>query len=439
MQVEESCRRGGALLEDTKNMKQKQHRILCALCALVLLVSTVFPAAAFAEQPTDTAAATLTREDAAEMQQADAAVTALTESDAYTEMDTAQRQDAALAQLQTLVDEGLVKKGSIYTDEANGMVSFTYSCGVLGGILLKDPDETELDTENTGSNALEQPLPPDLGAQMQMSRTSLRRNTENQVTEPFAKAVIYYAFDNTINSSRYPYYSYMQGFWTAMGLDTKINIHVTVADLKKMNDYDVCILSAHGSYYTYTSGRLWKHTHTEPIVLLTEESTFSKDLRYGFDLLSHRIIKVNGLYCVTADFFRNAYKNGRLSNTIVYSETCEFLGVDGSENNAMADALLSGGARAVVGYVNNVYTVYSRSMLWDTINHLLMGQNIGQALDHAKATYGEDDLIWYHAQGGRRPHAAASYAVLYGNSQAALSGVPAVNRGLVNTTTDLAA
>ena len=64
---------GGALLEDTEKMKQKHHRMLCAFCALVILVSTVFPTAAFAEQPVDAAAAeqTLTRADAAEMQQAD--------------------------------------------------------------------------------------------------------------------------------------------------------------------------------------------------------------------------------------------------------------------------------------------------------------------------------------------------------------------------------
>ncbi len=60
-------------------MKQKHHRMLCAFCALVILVSTVFPTAAFAEQPVDAAEQTLTRADAAEMQQADAAVTVLTE------------------------------------------------------------------------------------------------------------------------------------------------------------------------------------------------------------------------------------------------------------------------------------------------------------------------------------------------------------------------
>lgn len=398
-------------------MNKKHHRFLCAFCALLLLLSVVFPAAAFAEQPL-TEGQDLTADDAAQMQQADDAVTALTDSDAYTEMDRAARQEAALAELQTLVDEGLVQKGSIHLDEEHDMVSFTYSCGVLGGVLLKDLDE-----ENAGdASGVVATLPPDFETTNFVSKSTMRHHAENN--ESFGKAVIYYAFDNTINSSRYPYYSYMKGFWTAMGLDTTLNTNVTVADLKKMDRYDMCILSAHGSYYTYTTGRFFKKTQTKPIVLLTEESNFSKDLKYGFDLLGKRIIKVNGRYCVTADFFRSNYRRNQLKNTIVYSETCEFLGVDGSEDDSMADALLAGGAKAVIGYVNNVYTVYSRSMLWDTVNHLIMGQNVGQALQHAKSTYGEDDLVWYHAQGGLRPHAAASYAVLYGSSQA-MFDVPA--------------
>ena len=60
----------------------------------------------------DAAAAeqTLTRADAAEMQQADAAVTALTEGEQYQEMDTDARKDAALAQLDTLAAKGLVER-----------------------------------------------------------------------------------------------------------------------------------------------------------------------------------------------------------------------------------------------------------------------------------------------------------------------------------------
>lgn len=317
------------------------------------------------------------------------------------ERERAERLAAAQAQLRQLAEQGLVSARSIYIDEANGMVSFSYSCGVQGGILVDDPEE-----ENAAVTLSQMP-----SVDLQEMSNAPRGN--------LGSAMIYYAFDNTVNSSRYPYYSYMKGFWTAMGLSTRIDTMVTVADLRRMDRYDLCILSAHGAYYTYARG-LFRQLRTEPVILLTEESSITRDLFYGFDLLTHRVIKINGRYCVTAGFFKNAYRFGQLKNTLVYSETCEFLGVDDSIDLSMANALLAGGASAVVGYVNNVYTVYSRSMLWDTVNYLILGQSIGQAVAHAQATYGTDDLVWYTAQGGKRPHAAAAYTMLLGDSDAAL-------------------
>ena len=135
----------------------------------------------------------------------------------------------------------------------------------------------------------------------------------------------------------------------------------------------------------------------------------------GIHLLPHRVIKINGLYCITPSFFRAAYRGGQLKDTVVLSETCEFLGVSGSLDTSMADALLAGGAKAVAGYVNNVYTVYSRSMLWDTVNHLILGQTLQESVQHSMDTYGADDLVWYNAQGGKRPHAAAAYPLLFGD------------------------
>ena len=322
---------------------------------------------------------------------------ALTGSDAYAEMTRAQRLDAAVAQLQQLAEEGLVSARSLHVDKENGMVSFAYSCGALGGVLVEDPDE-----ENT-------PFAPSELPAVDLHEMS------NAPQGDLGSAMIYYAFDNTVNSSRYPYYSYMKGFWTAMGLHTRIDSTGTVSDLKRMNDYGLCILSAHGSYYTYTSGFLFKQTRTEPVILLTEESDFYKDLYYGIDLLTHRVIKINGLYCITPSFFQAAYRGGQLKDTVVLSETCEFLGVSGSLDTSMADALLAGGAKAVAGYVNNVYTVYSRSMLWDTVNHLILGQTLQESVQHSMDTYGADDLVWYNAQGGKRPHAAAAYPLLFGD------------------------
>ena len=321
-------------------MKTNSHRFLCALCALTVFISALFPASAFAAQAADTVAqTTLTTADAQEMQQADSAVTALTGSDAYAEMTRAQRLDAAVAQLQQLAENKRV-----------------------------------------------------------------------------GTAAIYYAFDNTINSARYPYYAYMQTYWDSVGLQTRLDTTVTVSDLRRMGDYDLCILSTHGAYYTYEYGWLWKRTATEPLILLSEKSEFWSDLRYGFDLLAHRVVKVNGMYAVNGDFFRSAYRG----NGIVLSETCEFYGKNGHVDTAMADGLLAGGAKAVMGYVNNVYSVYSRSMLWATVNRMIEGETLEQAVDYAKSIYGTDDIIWYNEQGGRRPHAAASYAMLSGSRSAVL-------------------
>lgn len=372
------------------------RRFGCALCALVFAL-TALPTAAFAQQPEEQAAVqqSLSATDVREMQQADAAVTALTGGSDYAQMTEDERTDAALQQLDALTAQGLVKQGSVYTDAENGMISFTYSCGALGGILLTDPEE-----ENNAA------LP-------ELDESQLQELAENKRV---GTAAIYYAFDNTINSTRYPYYAYMQTYWDSVGLQTDLDTTVTVSDLRRMGRYDLCILSTHGAYYTYEYGWLFKKTATEPLILLTERSDFWSDLRYGFDLLAHRVVKVNGMYAVNGDFFRSAYRG----NGIVLSETCEFYGKNGHVDTSMADGLLAGGAKAVMGYVNNVYSVYSRSMLWAAVNRMIEGETLEQAVDYAKSIYGTDDIIWYNEQGGRRPHAAASYAMLSGDRSAAL-------------------
>ena len=372
------------------------RRFGCALCALVFAL-TALPTAAFAQQPEEQAAVqqSLSATDVREMQQADAAVTALTGGSDYAQMTEDERTDAALQQLDALTAQGLVKQGSVCTDAENGMISFTYSCGALGGILLTDPEE-----ENTAA------LP-------ELDESQLQELAENKRV---GTAAIYYAFDNTINSTRYPYYAYMQSYWDSVGLQTDLDTTVTVSDLRRMGRYDLCILSTHGAYYTYEYGWLFKKTATEPLILLTERSDFWSDLRYGFDLLAHRVVKVNGMYAVNGDFFRSAYRG----NGIVLSATCEFYGKNGPVDTSMADGLLAGGAKAVMGYVNNVYSVYSRSMLWAAVNRMIEGETLEQAVDYAKSIYGTDDIIWYNEQGGRRSHAAASYAMLSGDRSAAL-------------------
>lgn len=385
-----------------RNRLQLFRRTVCAVCAFALVLTLAGPAA-FAANKAAPAETELTQAQAAEMAQADAALDQLLDSGSYAAMTVDERQAAAQAQLDQLASQGLVQSGSIRYDEENGMLSFTYDCGVLGGVLLTGwEDEPFVDLP------LEMPagLPGPLDAQ-------------NDV-RPLGNAIIYYAFDDTVNSSRYPSYLTMQEAWNGWGLSTTLDTDVTVADLRHMDDYDLCILSTHGAYYTYTTGWLFKQVRTAPVLLLREESSFWDDLRYGFDLLTHRVIKVNGNYCVTPDFFSAAYRDGQLEGTMVFSETCEFFGGSNILDLSMSNALLDAGARAVVGFVNNVYAVYSRNMLWGTVNQLIMGQNILQAVDAAAATYGPDDIYWYLSQGGTKPHRYAAFALVHGDDTATL-------------------
>ena len=384
----------------TDHWKRLGKRLVCAVCTLAM-AAAVLPAAAFAAEGQDpalnAAQQSLTASDVKEMQQADDAVTALTGSEEFEQMTQAQRSEAAQQQLETLTEQGLVKNGSVCTDEENGMVSFSYACGALGGILLTDPDE-ENGTVTLQAGQLEE---------------ELQDFAENKRV---GSAAIYYAFDNTVNSTRYPYYAYMQSYWNSVGLHTDLDTTVTLSDLRRMGNYDLCILSTHGAYYTYEYGWLWKKTATEPLILLTEKSNFWSDLRYGFDLLSHRVVKINGMYAATDAFFRSAYRG----HGIVLSETCEFYGKNGHVDTGIADALLAAGAKAVAGYVNNVYSVYSRSMLWAMVNRMIEGETLESAANYAKEVYGTDDILWYNAQGGKRPHASASYIVLSGDRSVTL-------------------
>ena len=385
-----------------RNRLQLFRRTVCAVCAFALGLTLAGPAA-FAANKAAPAETELTQAQAAEMAQADAALDQLLDSGSYAAMTVDERQAAAQAQLDQLAGEGLVQPGSIRYDEENGMLSFAYDCGVLGGVLLTDwEDEPFVDLPLEMPKGLPGPL-----------------DAENDV-RPLGNAIIYYAFDDTVNSTRYPNYLTMQEAWNGWGLSATLDTDVTVADLRHMDDYDLCIISTHGAYYTYTTGWLFKQVRTSPVLLLREESSFWDDLRYGFDLLTHRVIKVNGNYCITPDFFSAAYRGGQLNGTMVFSETCEFFGGNNILDLSMSNALLDAGARAVVGFVNNVYAVYSRSMLWGTVNQLIMGKNILQAVDAAAATYGPDDIYWYLSQGGTQPHRYAAFALVHGDDTAVL-------------------
>jgi hypothetical protein len=401
--------------------KERLHiwiRILSCLVLLGVCCTLAAPLAAWAAQPEEDTAdeeAGLTGAQVLEMRQADLAVTALTESDEFAAMDAQERYAAAEQQLLALADEGLIDRRSLYYDEEMQMFTFSYRCGVLGGMLLQDLED--LTPQQAAYDLPLLSVASALGAEENGEENGLDLAAVDAANGRIGTADIYYAFDNTRISSRYPYYAVMQQSWTEAGLTTRLHTDLTVASMRAITPGDLCVFSMHGAYYTYTYGWLWQRTITAPIMILTEESSWLKDLLYASDLLTHRVIKVNGLYCLLPSFFLAHLSGSALSGTIVFSETCDFFG-KGCEDYTLASPFLSAGAKAVIGFRNTVYSTYSRNVMWDTVNQLIYGDTVQEALAHATQRYGSDDVVWYSSLTTRTPHALAAYPLYVGDGDA---------------------
>lgn len=106
---------------------------------MALLLTVLSGPAAYAAAPQAPPAA-LTAAEAQQMQQADQAVSALTDSPEFAALEPEARMQAAVDCLRQLSEDGLVQPGSIYADMENDLVSYAYTCGAWGGVLLETPE-----------------------------------------------------------------------------------------------------------------------------------------------------------------------------------------------------------------------------------------------------------------------------------------------------------
>lgn len=308
----------------------------------------------------------------------------------YQRMSIGERAEAIAEQLQVHAENGLIDGSSIKYDTRNQIYTFTHANGVLGGVMLA-PFHSDLNGSAPMTRAERETAALAKQQQKQMRSFALMRMMPANAYEDMeiGDAMIFYAFDEAVNSSRYPHYLSMANDWSARGLNTSIDQAVTVEELKSIDDYKVAVLSMHGVCYQ-------SRDKSGAVLCLQEEATESKNKLYTSDLKKRNLATVtldNGKTCywVFASFFEDHYGANDLQNTFIFSEACSFWGENSTSDKSMALAFEKAGATAVVGFYNPVYTEYSRDMLQHYVDSLLDGKTAYEALMAGQKKYGSDD------------------------------------------------
>ena len=342
----------------------------------------------------------MTDEQEDSMDSAKQAINNLCTSQEYIEATLEEREIMAEQLLNSLAEQGLIEEDSISYSEHSKIFTFKYSSGVIGGIMVGEfSDETNSVVEvSTG------------GVATDTASTSLAEVSDSNRTT--RNAIVFNAFEDT--PYRRDFYNELEDDWDDMGLNTEVDIDVTVQDFKNIatSDKDVIVFAMHGSEIIVGSDLI-------SVLCLNEISTTVKDDLYEFELLNESISIIStteGLvYWVLPDFFERSFSRNAFDDKFFFSESCMFYGCtcrNEGTDSSIADAMVSRSAEAVIGYHNSVGADYSRDVMKMTIEESFEGETIGDALDTAMDEYGEDD-DWEDAE----EHKFTAFPILTGDDE----------------------
>lgn len=331
----------------------------------------------------------------------------------FSQLSIGEKEEQTLGLLVDLARNGtkdmpvsLLSEDSISYDSESRIFTFSYSCGILGGIMLADFDDMY---DGSGSSEIKTQALPAGTASLTLGKLS------KDEPEDYGSAVILYAFDNTENSERYPHYVSFKSDWESRGLPTTIDTDVTVSDFKNsIKGNSLIIFSMHGGSYKYGSERF-------PTLHTLEKSTKNKDKIYSPDLKKNRIVKIDKKYCVLPKLFTDTYKNNELDDAVVFFNSCSGFGNNAGMDYSLGSALFDSGAATVVGFHNSVYSKYGRKIMNRFVLNLLKGRRAAEALNDAMSTYGKDDSAYCI------PGEAAAYPVLIGEKDRKLFNADLLN------------
>lgn len=172
------------------------------------------------------------------------------------------------------------------------------------------------------------------------------------------------------------------------GADVTYNDTLTVFALKTiLKDKDIICLGGHGIIHNRKS-----------TLLLKDDRITADKTKYGYqlDFKKGYVVEIWGdhvCYGINGDFIRNAYSKNRLTDSIVYIQSCESMGNEYyGYNDGFAKGFLDVGASNVVGFYNSVKSEYNRNFMASYVFEVLDGNTALDAFNVAREAWGYNDF-----------------------------------------------
>lgn len=322
--------------------------------------------------------APISDKESEEMETVDSRLKTLTESSAYKNSSEQDKINLLKKELDALLSEKLIT--TYHYDKKSNTYSYEYSNGISGSWSIEPQFE---DNDDLLSMGIGESLSP-LNARKQLK--------SREPKAYYGDALILYGLDDpSKENGLMGTYRQIVNEFNSWGLRTALSSMPTVEQLKTLlteKEYKFIVIEEHGA-------EIFNEWRTKFVIGLKEKTSSSKNKQYTNDLKSPnpRIIKVEGQYALTPEFF-SFYYGEKLDDTIIYLGSCMGFGKGGNEDYSYSSVFLEDcEATNFLGYHNSVYTWYSIEMLRSIVCDLTANkQNIGQAISNASEKWGYNDI-----------------------------------------------
>lgn len=382
-------------IENEQEKKNKAQKPSIGIAVVCLVVAVIIGLVAYrlylgAEERAIT-------DTVANYEEVNDAITDLTTSPGYAQLETSEKAAQVLELLRQLENKGQIALDSIEYNTSTQIIAYEYANGAYGGVMLEDFAE--------GISGIGEDL---YRTTYSYDATNDSYSVGNWPAIPvFASDAFPYEEKNLRAIMMYglgdDHQEYLelskqeQSVWRQAHLVTTLDDDCTISDFRtKLTGNDLIIIQEHGVVYK-----------DNPLIVLQEIVNFSTYLAnkaglaytlegqlYLKDLQEKRIVMLrmtNGEYhtCLLPEFFTHYYDGNRLTNAIVWIGCC-----DGYRNDTLVKAFAVCGAKAVLACTETVSTAYNYLMQDAVVYMLLCGNTVEESLDFAKSMWGENDKVF---------------------------------------------